>query len=368
MKSYNRKFDLKTMLITMVVTLMPTIPAAFGDSPAAPPAKVVVEPVVEKMVAENTPIVGIVYFEKVSNLSPEVSGRVESVRFKEGDRVCEDDILVNFNTDFIDKDIEEIQTRMIQIDVHIEKADKDLKRYETLFCQEAASEKDYDDLKFTRRDLIQQKKALEKKLDIAQLKKNKSVIRAPFKGIILEKHIDIGNWVSPGTALCRIGSVTDIFVKVPIAEELMIFSQKGDTLDIDLHAFGKTVTGHVNGIVPVADPKTKNIMLKIRLPHMETAIENLSASVRVPTSQKKQMKLISRDALVSFQGKQFVFTLKDDKAAMLPINVLTYMGKYAGVESPQLKKGMMVVTDGNQRLRPDQPAVATDKTTSSKGG
>ncbi|MDD2389697.1 MAG: hypothetical protein PHP23_08200 [Desulfobacterales bacterium] len=137
-------------------------------------------------------------------------------------------------------------------------------------------------------------------------------------------------------------------------------------MDVTLHALNKTVSGIVVGIVPIADPKTKNIMLKIQLPQLDIAVENMSATVQVPVSAEKQLKMIPRDALVKFQGKDFVYTVKDGKAVIVPVHIVSFVGQFVGVDSPDVADGMSVVVDGNQRLRPDQPVEAVSGNASEK--
>lgn len=74
-----------------------------------------------KMVVENAPIIGVLYFDRVSSLSTEVAGLVKSVRFREGDRVKKRGVLLTLNTDFIDKDIELVETKIEQISVRIQR-------------------------------------------------------------------------------------------------------------------------------------------------------------------------------------------------------------------------------------------------------
>ena len=105
----------------------------------------------------------------------------------------------------------------------------------------------------------------------------------------------------------------------------------------------------------MADPRTKNVMLKIRLPQMEIVAENMSATVYVPVSKRKRLKLVPRDALVNFQGKDLIYTVKEGKAAPLPIHIVAFVGEFAALDNKEIPKGMTVVVDGNERLRPGQP-------------
>jgi membrane fusion protein (multidrug efflux system) len=347
---------MKTLgVLLAALALLPSPITAEEKRPVLPPAKVVVAPIKEKTVVENTPIVGVLYFDRVSSLSTEVAGLVKSVHFLEGDRVKRGAVLLTLSTDFIDKDIELVQTKIEQITVLIEKTDKDLTRFKSLYHQQAIPERDYDDVGFKRRDLIKQRDASKIQLEIARLKKAKSVIRAPFNGVVLAKKAEVGNWIAPGDELSRIGSSEDVFVKVPVAEELLVYSNKGHVVDVTVNAFDKKLKGKIAGIMPVADPRTKNVMLKIRLPRMETAVENLSATVFVPVSGRKRLKLVPRDALVTLQGKDIVFTVNDNKAVPVQIHIVSFVGEYAGIKTSDVPDGTMVVVDGNERLRPEQP-------------
>lgn len=345
---------MKYLILVLTFLILPGMVPADGKPAGPPPAKVVVGTVQEKMIAENTPIVGTLYFDRVSKVSTEVSGLVQTIPFHAGDRIRKGDILVRLNTDFIEKDIDLALTRIEQIDVQMEKADKDLKRYEALYRENAATEKVYDDLLFSRRDLRIQRKALTKALEVARLKKAKSNIHAPFNGIILEKCVEVGDWVAPGSVFCRLGALDALCVKVPVAEEIMRYSHENEKITVTLTAFQKSVEGTVAGFLPVADLKTKNVMVKIRLPQLPGTVENMSATVSIPTGRPGKLLLVPRRALVNLQGRDFVYTVKEGKAAAVPVHVAAFVGEFAGIESPSIAGGMPVIVDGGERLRPDQ--------------
>jgi membrane fusion protein, multidrug efflux system len=340
----------------MTLLLLLTAAGASSGSPGGPRAAgVVLDRVQEQMVAESTPIVGAVYFDRASSLAPEVAGVVQSVRVRAGDRVRKGDELLALNTDFTDREIDLVQTRIARIEIQMEKADKDLKRFEVLFLEKAASEKAYDDLLFARRELTQQHNSLTLERAMANLKKSKSILRAPYDGILLDKLVDAGTYVGPGTLCFRLGSLEDLYVKVPVAENLVRYTRPGNPVDVTINALNSELTGTLSGFLPVADAMTRNIMLKVKIAAPQHVVENMSATVRVAVAPPRMLKLVPRDALVSLQGSDFVYTVRDGKAAPVPVRILAYVGRMAAVESEILTAGMEVVVDGAQRLRPDQP-------------
>jgi len=335
--------------------LLPLILMAETLMAGPPPVKVLVAEITEQNSAEQVAMQGVLYFDKVSGVSTEVDGLVRNINFSKGDTVKAGDVLVKLNTDFIEKDIEFKKTEIQCVDIRIEHTKKDLNRYEKLFSQDAASETEYENLFYSYRDLIKKRESLQVSLNKIKLKKIKSIIRAPFDGIILEKGVDLGAWISHGTVFCKIGSNRDLFVNVPINEKLLRFVEKGSPMDIIINAYDKKVQGRVEGILPMADEKTKSVSLKVRLPIMQnTAVENMSATAYIPTSEKKKVKLVPRDALVKMDGKDFIYTIIDHKAKILPLDVLFFKKDYAYSDSSELFPGMVVIVHGNQRLMENQ--------------
>lgn len=349
---------MRVLKLKMMVVLMVLIPV-FVVAEGPPKANVVVSTFSEKMIAQNAKMTGVLYFDRVSGISTEVAGLVSKVSIKTGDRVKKGDRLFTLSTDFTDKELNLKKTEITQLEILLEQTEKNMGRIEKLFKKKAVSEAEYDDLFFTFR--AQQKDLERKKIDLEliQLKKKKSVIRAPYNSLILSKNVDAGDWVNQGSVLCKTGSLNDLSVKLPVGEKTLQYINAGESVDVTINSLRKTITGSFAGVLPVADEKTKNIFLKIKLPEVPGAIENMSATVMVPVSHRKKLKVITRDALVKFQGKDFIYAVQDGKAKILPINVVLYSGTKMGIDNDGYALDMKIVVSGNERLRPDQPVVIT---------
>lgn len=324
-----------------------------------PPANVVVAKVVQQEVADNQSVLGILYYERTSDVSTEVGGLVNAIEVSQGDKVKKGELLVSLNTEILDSEISLTKNRTEQIGLRIENARKNYERLEKIYKQSGVSEKVYDDALFTFRDAEMEQQLMRDSLQKLLIQKRRSRIVAPFDGIILSKDVDAGAWVQQGKKLVAIGSSTDLFVRAPVAEDLLQFIEIGEKVSVTINAFDKKVEGHIVNIDPVADVKTKNVFLKINIPPLPLVAQNMSASVYVSSSAKRKLSVFSRAALVKFQGKDFIYTIKEGKAAILPVNIVAYMGDRVGVDNPYIVPGMVVVVEGNERLRPDQPVIVT---------
>ena len=319
-----------------------------------PPARVVVTQVFEKKIAPTTPLVGIVDYDTTAGISSEISGLIVNQYLVEGTVVSKGAVLVRLNTDFIQKDMDIIEKEIAELDHKIANNRKNLKRFETLFQQNVTSEKDYDDLASRLRELLTQKDALQVKFAKKKLELAKSTIRAPFKGLVVERFKNQGEWIAPGQPICQLAAVDEVVAQVGMSERLIPFVKVGQSIMLTVTALNKTFTGKVKTIVPKVDVKSKTFDIKISINYQPGLLQNMSVTVNVPTGSEKQLKMVKRDALVRFKGKEFVYTVKDGQAKILPIEVAAVDGEYLGVEVPHIVAGMPIVIDGNERLRPDQ--------------
>lgn len=341
--------------VMMIVLLL--LYSSVSQAAGPPPARVVLGEVKKQNVSVTQMVTGVIYYDRVSDISTEVVGLVEKVEVDQGDIVKKGAVLVRLNTEILDREIALSKTRIEQNVLRIDNTEKNFKRVETLYKKSSISEKDYDDAQFSYQDAVKEKQAAEDTLAQLLIRKRRSVITAPFDGIILTKDVDSGAWVQQGKQLVKIGSTNDLFVRAPISEKLLRFVQEGKAVQVTLNAFETEVEGVIVGIDPVADLKTKNIFLKIKIPPMKLVAENMSANVYVPGSSEQELSVIDRVAVIKFQGKDFVYSVKDGKAAIMPVNVVAYMGEKVAVDTPYIVPGMPLVIEGNERLRPDQSVV-----------
>jgi len=319
-----------------------------------PPAKVVVSKMIEKELSKTCEIVGVVDFDKISGVSSEINGLIMNQYVVEGTVVKKGNIMTRLNTDFISKNIEIAKIQNEQIEINISKTKKNLERYETLFQNDATSEKTYEDLSYSYKELLKKKAEIQLNIEKLNLELKKSAIRAPFKGLVLKKLKNNGEWVSPGMAICIFASVKDIFVNVSVPEELINYIKPNNKISLTINALNKKITGVVNNYIPVADIKSKTIQVKIGIQWFPKAIQYMSATVNVPMSNKMKLKLIKRDALIRFNGKENIFIVKNGKAVLMPVNVVAYENEYIGIDNSDISIDIPVITEGNDRLKPDQ--------------
>lgn len=344
----------QSVLFLVIIFLLINIPlhAQEKKPQGMPPAKVVVADVSNGLIAPEAEFVGTVFYEEVSEVASEVEGLVQAVLFEEGQRVDEGALLVSLISDLLQKYLKASRASYEQTLTELEKAKKDLERANNLFKEELISEQSYDDRKFAMTGLKQKAASLEANVERLETELLKKEIKAPFRGIIIKKHVDRGEWLNKGSVIATLGKDDAVDIVVEIPESYIEYIDAG--MEVKLMAGGHSFTGNVAAIIPRGDISTRTIPVKVRVDNTLDLIEGMEAKVRLPVGAQQEALIVHRDAVINAYGQNVVYAVRDAKAAMMPVTVLGYKGMNAGIQSDGISAGMQVVVKGNERLRDGQ--------------
>jgi RND family efflux transporter MFP subunit len=329
--------------------------AAAEEKHQAPAVQVVTETVQMSDVAKTRTVQGRIDFE-VASLSCEVNGLVSVINVKDGDSVSKGEVLAELDTELLQAEHRTLTLEIAEKNVAIAKNHKNLQRYEKLLKNNAATEFDYDEYYFTDKSLAAERTVLEGRLKSIEIQLAKSKIMSPVDGIVVERIVELGEWAGPGTVLFRVASKYGVVAELPVSENNFPFIKDMKEMDVLVEPLKRTVKGQVVGLVPETDLRSRSFLLRVSIPWEPSFLQNMTVSGSIPVSEKKQMVLIPRPALVRFNGMQFVYTVQEGGAQPLPVQeIAAYMGKYFAVEvGGPFKEGLKVIVDGNERLRPGQ--------------
>jgi len=341
-------------IVTALLLATCTVPSLLRAANDRPPARVVTEKIVEQVVSRSSRLAGIINFARVSGVSSEVGGVVEQAPFEAGQLVEKDSLLAKINTDFVEKDILITRRQMGEVESQLEKQQNVLKRRKALMATNALSQDAFDDAFYAVQSLQRRLETFKEQIGRKRLEISKSEVRAPFAGLVLETFVERGEAIAPQTAVVRVAAVSDVEVNVSIAQSLLKFQRAGTQVPILIEALGQQIIGTIKGIGPMVDLRSKNITVKVSVPYSTGMLQNMAVKIDLPVSDPQQLRLINRDALVNFRGSDSIYTIVDNKARLMPVNIVTRLGQSIAVDNPDIVDGMPVVVDGNDRLQPDQ--------------
>ncbi len=353
--------QIKAYAICALILCVPSLlfAAAEDTSQGMPPAMVVVAPVTSGMVAPENEFIGTVYYQEVSDVASEESGKVERVNIEEGRPVKKGDVLVELSSDLLEKSLQAMEASYEQVLSDLRKARKDFERAKNLFNQELISEQTYDDRLFDVDGL--EKKAASLKAEVERLEAalQKKSIKSPFDGVVIKKHADRGEWISPGSVVATIAMDSSVDIIAEVSETITRYVRQG--MDVKVTVGGEIITGNVRAIIPRGDIATRTFPVKIRARNTLSLKEGMEARVTLPAGKKEKTLIVPRDAVITASGKTVVYAVNDTNASMIEVAIIGYDGMTVGIRAEGLSEGMNVVVKGNERLRPGQPVMIQDR-------
>jgi len=219
----------------------------------------------------------------------------------------------------------------------------------------------------------------------------KYTLRAPFEGYVVAKHTEVGEWIKANDPAIEIIELARVRVVVDVPETDIAGVPLGGNAQVRFDALpGRSFEGVVERIVPIADPQARTFPVHVIVKNLPaTGPDGLTAAtaatsppagaehsaqprrtpiikagmlaeVDLPIGGKVQAVLAPKDALVLAGSRASVFVVSDltgDKGVGAVNEVDVRPGIATGGLVQLLggvKRGDLVVVEGNERLRPGQ--------------
>ncbi len=347
------------LVIITILSFLPVLYAKERKPEGFPPAKVKATEIKTGTIAQETEFIGSVYYHEVSDVASEVSGIVESVNFEEGYKIKSGKLLAILNSEILKKTIKSNQAILEQVRYDLDLAKKDLKRHGDLYKNKYIPLQTYDESWFKVKGIEKRVLSLKAQIERLEVELEKKIIKAPFDGVVIKRHIDNGEWISDGDTIATIANdnLLDLIVEVP---EYIIKFLKTD-MEVQVKVGGNTRKGSIYSIIPKGNISTRTFPVKLRIKDPTGLFESMEGTVSLPSGKKQKSLIVPRDALISKFGRTFVFVILASKAKMIPVKIFGYSKTMVGINGEGLQEGLKVVIKGNERLRDGQEVVVVGK-------
>ena len=352
MSSRSRQFLRILILSGLLLNFFVSMPWGQDEPKGPPPAVVEVAAIQTGSIVPQEAFIGTVFYEEVSDVATEMSGRVEEVRFEEGQHVKNNQILIKLGADILNQRLLATSATYEQVLTELEIARIEFERREKLFQSKAISEQSYDENRFRVKGLEKRAESLKAEVERIEIELQKKTIRAPFDGIVVKRHVDRGEWLSEGATVAVLAKDDVVDIVANVSERFIPFIQIGMQVNATINS--QEISGTVLAVVPRGDVATRTFPVKIRTANTLALIEGMTAKVVLPVEKPRKSLLVPRDAVIAVRGQTVIYAINDSKAQMIPVDVIGYQGLAAGIEGAGLADGMQVVVKGNERLRNGQ--------------
>ena len=351
------------------VFLAALILAAPADAQEMPPAVVGIDAVVEKPLSQTMSVIGRVAELQSGVVAARISAPIGKILVEVGDRVETDQILARLVDDKLIASKNLAAAQMAEAGARVKSAEarltltrQELSRLENLKSSPAYSQARHDDklqdVAQATSELAEAKANLDMSranLRMEEINLYNAGVRAPYGSIVSERHTENGAFVSVGDPVVSLINDREWEIEADIPANSLAGLKPGVEISFDLSATGPH-RAKVRAIIPDENPRTRTRAVRF-VPSMDKPLEGIAANesvtLMIPTQAPRDILSVHKDAVITNQGKRFVYVVEDGTANIRPVTLGMAVGNRFEILGG-LKAGEIVVIRGNERLQPGQ--------------
>ncbi len=292
---------------------------------------------------------GEVAADQTADLGFRISGKLEKIRFNEGEYVNKEDVLAQL-------DITDIEIQLAKAEAEFEQIHADYERGQALVEKGVISRSDFDKLKAQNASAKANLQSVKRNLEYSYLK-------APFDGQIAKRWIENYEEVSAMQTVVTLQDLSSVNIKVSVPESLMINVKKGATPNVEARfdaIAGKTFPLTLKEVSTQADDKTNTFEVTFTMDNIldYNILPGMSVTVRGQRQRTDQTPgektYIPAQAVLDDGEHHYVFVAKptEDQLAIVSKHIVT-VGELssAGLEILSgIEAGDKIVTAGMSKM------------------
>ncbi len=201
--------------------------------------------------------------EKLVVVRSQVSGVVDAYNFENGDPVKKGNALLAISArDYT------LNLNLARYELDVSKSElatqqKQLARFQSMYKTKGISASDLDNQTRLTNISQAQRNASNVRYDIARETLNKSAPKAPFSGVIVERTVELGQFISVGDPLYTIVDTQQLKARFHLLEADFTRLKKGDQLKVVVPSIGQSLTGHVTVLSPAIQTDAPGFLVEV---------------------------------------------------------------------------------------------------------
>lgn len=255
-----------------------------------------------------------------ATLSTRMMGFVNKVHVNVGQKVSKGQLLVSINNSDLSAKQAQTNAGITEAQAAFNNAEKDFQRFQNLFAENSASQKELDD----QRARYEMAKA---RLEGAKQMRNEVQsqfayvdLRAPFDGVITNKFIDEGDMANPGMPLIAVEGPGNFEVTASVPESEISKIKSGTEVQVMVKSLDTQLSGTVTEVSSSARNTGGQYLVKVVLNKTDANIlSGMYATVQFPVEKKSDVTVIMvpKEALVHRGELIGIYTVSQSNTAIL---------------------------------------------------
>ena len=274
------------------------------------------------------------------DLRPEVEGRIVDILVREGQEV-------ETGTPLFKVDDAELKAQAARAEADRDLARQALQRTKQLIAQNASSAADLEKAEATARGADAQ-------FELLQVRLERSVVRAPFTGVVGRRYVSLGDYVNTASKLTALHTVSPQYAVLNVPERYADQLKRGQLVSFQVAALpGRNFSGEVIFVDPMVELPARTILIKAIVPNPRRELASgMFIEARLATSIRPNAIVVPEDAILPMQGATYVWVVKDGKADRRQVTLGVRTAGWAEIVGGGVEAGDQVVVGGLERLFP----------------
>jgi len=336
----------------------PACSAADGKSAdAETPAKSAVSaapvPAVEQPITRFIRATGSLTAEDHADVAAEIAGRIVATPVERGTAVNEGTVLVRLSPAEAEAQAKEAEANAAQLEARLgitpggtfdvnavpevqtarssyELAQNEFNRIKALLEQQVVSQSEYDQRRTqleasrqqyegARNGAAQQFQALQAaraRVALAHKSLADTTVRAPFSGLVAERFVSTGDYVTKGMKVVTVVRVNPLRVQLTVPEQFISAVKVGASVTFQVDAFpGREFTGTIRYVSPALETNRRALTVEAVVPNQSGDLKpGLFATARIDQQEKSPAVMVPAAAVQTTAGTSRVYVINGDRA------------------------------------------------------
>jgi len=192
----------------------------------------------------------------------------------------------------------------------------------------------------------------------AALNLERTVLVAPFAGVVSGVTLDAGEWVQAGTTFCTVTDDVDIEAEVGVLESDLGALEVGRPALLEVPALGRTIPVQVDVVSPSIDTESRTCTVLLRLRSEDGRVKpGMFVRASIAGQMVPDQILVPREAILTRDGRPLVFKVEEDRSKWLYVTLGPRNDNLVAIErvlqGGPLEPGDEVVVDNHLTLTHD---------------
>lgn len=304
-----------------------------------------------------------------AEIRPEVSGRITSIRFNDGQTVKAGDVLMVIEPQPYEAAVAKADANLASANTKAVFAKTEFDRAEHMIKSEAIAKRLYDERANENRVAQADVKAAQAALKQANVDLDHAYVKAPISGRVSRAEITLGNLVQTGSSAPLLTSVVSndgIYADFEVDEQTymksirshVISRNEEQAIPVQLSVQGdekNVYNGTIYTFDNHIDTGSGTIRARAKFANEDgSLVPGMLVSVKLASSNEENVLLVPNRAIGNDQNKKFVYVVgSDNKVAYREITLGQQADESQRIVLSGLNPGDRVIVDGLQHVRPD---------------